>query len=189
MKKSFLMGAVLIAAYITANAQNTVKPKFTSINQFGIAWGGTDDALQLQTINGITYQTWSAGIGLGLDYYWERTVPIFLDLRKNVFSKKQTPFVYADMGVNMPWVKAGKNDTWYSSDYSQGGYYDIGIGYRVPVYKSLLANISFGYTQKKFREERKNEMNIFDFSPYGHNSVEHYSYTLRRLSLKLGLSF
>ena len=189
MKKSFFLGIIFLVLSTVASAQKNIKPKFTSINQFGIVWGATDDALQLQTINGFSYKTWSAGVGIGLDYYLERTVPLFLDLRKSVFSRKQTPFIYADMGVSMPWVKANKDVTWYSSDYSHGLYYDLGVGYKLPIHKNLNGSVSFGYTQKKLREERKNEMMFFDFSPYGHNSIEHYNYTLRRFSLKLGVIF
>ena len=170
-------------------AQNNRKLTFTSINQFGIAWGGTDDALQLQTINGVAYKTYSAGLGIGLDYYWERTVPLFIDLRKNILPREKTPFFYVDGGVSLPWVKEEKENTWYKSSYSTGSYFDIGIGYKRPIIKNLFANISFGYTQKIQREERDNQMIIFDFAPYGQNHNEHYDYTLRRFSLKAGLSF
>jgi len=155
----------------------------------GVVWGATDDALQLQSINGLSYKNFSAGLGIGLDYYWQRTVPIFIDMRKNIFSKKQTPFVYADLGVDCPWIKENKEITWYKSEYDQGIYYDLGIGYRVPINKKIFANMSFGYTQKNFRETRTNEIIFFDFSPYNRNNAEQYSYTLRRFALKAGLSF
>lgn len=189
MKKYFLIPMFFLCLQFIGNAQKGIKPKFTSINQVAITWGATGDALQLQSINGLAYKTFSTGLGVGLDYYWERTVPVFIDIRKNIFSKKQTPFVYADLGINMPWVKANKENTWYKSEYDQGIYYDLGLGYRVPINKKLFANMSFGYTQKKFRETRTNEIIFFDSSPYNRNNAEHYNYTLRRFSLKAGLSF
>ena len=189
MKKSLLVFTFFAALQFEANAQKSLKPKLTSINQFGIVWGAAGHAWQLQTINGLSYKTYSAGIGIGLDYYWERTVPIFIDVRKYIFPGKKTPFVYADLGISMPWIKTNKEVTWYKSDYANGEYYDIGIGYRIPIKNKLFGNISLGYSQKWLREERTNEMVIFDFSPYGPNSTEHYNYTLRRFSLKAGLSF
>jgi hypothetical protein len=189
MKKNIFCMLVFLTFQFFCVAQKTRKLTFSSINQFGIAWGGTGDGLQLQTINGVAYKTYSAGLGIGLDYYWERTVPVFIDLRKNIFSAKQTPFVYADGGVSVPWIKENKEETWYKSNYSTGSYFDVGIGYRLPINKKLFANISFGYTQKKQREQRDNQMVIFDFAPYGQNHNEHYDYTLRRFSLKAGLSF
>ncbi len=188
MKKNIFWTAVFLFFQFVCVAQKTIRPAFTSINQVGIAWGATDDGLQLQTINGLSHKTYSVGIGIGLDYYWERTLPVFIDLRKNIFSKKQTPFVYADMGLNMPWVKTDKENTWSKSDYEHGSYFDIGIGYKVPIIKKLFANLSFGYSQKKLEEKRINEVIIFDFQ-YGGNNSEDYDYTLRRFSLKAGLSF
>ena len=188
MKKNIFLATVLMIFQFVSVAQKTIKPVFTSISQVGIGWGATGDALQLQTINGVSFKTYSAGIGIGLDYYWERTVPLFIDLRKNIFSKKQTPFVYADLGVNMPWVETDKENIWSKSDYECGSYVDIGIGFKIPVSKKLFANLSFGYSQKKLHEKRTNEVIIFDF-PYGGNNAEEFDYTLRRFSLKAGLSF
>jgi len=188
MKKNIFCISIFIFFQLVCAAQKTTKPAFTSINQVGIAWGATGEALQLQTINGVSYKTYSAGIGIGLDYYWERTVPLFFDLRKNIFSKKETPFVYADLGLNIPWVKADKENTWFKSDYDNGSYFDVGIGYKMPVNKKLFANLSFGYSHKTLQEKRINEVVVFDF-PYGGNNAENYDYTLRRFSLKAGLSF
>jgi hypothetical protein len=50
---------------------------FHSINQVGILAGSSDATLQLQTINGINTKTWFAGLGVGLDYYYVRSVPFF----------------------------------------------------------------------------------------------------------------
>jgi hypothetical protein len=189
MKKVFLPLAIFLLLQVSGNTQKNTKQKFTSINEFGMVWGAANNALQLQTINGLSHKTFFAGIGVGLDYYSKRTVPLFMDLRKDIFSKKQIPFVYANIGVDMPWVKADESNTWYKSNYHHGGYYGIGIGYKVPISKKLFANMSFGYTQKSLKEERINQMVVFDFSPYSSRNGEYYNYTFRRFSLKAGLSF
>lgn len=188
MIKNIFLVAGLMIFHLVGVAQKITKPVFTSITQVGIGWGATGEALQLQSIYGVSFATYSVGIGIGLDYYWERTVPLFIDLRKNIFSNKETPFVYADLGINMPWVKADKENTWSKSNYEHGRYIDIGIGYKIPVNKKLFAIVSFGYSQKRLHEKRTNDVIIFDF-PYGGNNAENYEYTLRRLSLKGGLSF
>jgi hypothetical protein len=189
MKKNIFWVHVFILFQFVCVGQKTIKPSFTSLNQVGIAWGATDDALQLQTINGVSYKTYSAGIGIGLDYYWERTVPLFIDLRKNIFSKKANTVCLCRLGISIPWVKTDKENTWSKSDYDNGSYVDIGIGYKVPINKKLFANLSFGYSQKKLHEKRVNEMMIFDFRYGGNNAEEDYDYTFRRFSLKAGLSF
>jgi hypothetical protein len=170
------------------NAQTKEKLKFTSLNQIGVVWGATGDDLQVQTINGVSYKTFSAGLGIGLDYYWERTLPVFIDVRKNIFSEEQTPFVYADFGLSQPWVKTDEENMWQKTKYNRGIYYDIGIGYKAPLYKKISINMSFGYSEKKIREKKHN-LTIDDFPPYNENGVEYYDYMLRRFSLKIGFSF
>ena len=91
MKKNLFLISVFLLVQLICVAQKT-KPKFASINQFGIAWGASDDALQLQTVNGAVYKTFFTGLGIGLDYYWERTVPVFIDLRKDVLIKNESGF-------------------------------------------------------------------------------------------------
>ena len=162
MKKNLFLISVFLLVQFMCIAQKT-KPKFASINQFGIAWGASDDALQLQTVNGAVYKTFFTGLGIGLDYYWERTVPVFIDFRKDIFQKNKTPYLYADLGVNLPWVKAGEEELWYKSSYGHGSYFDVGLGYKIPIKNNLFANMSFGYTQKTLKEERTNEEMPFDF--------------------------
>src|SRR5687768_4020311 len=74
---------ILLLFLFQGIAAQKQKPKFTSINQAGVTWGGSGQTLQLQSINGIFYKTFSAGVGVGLDYYWQRTIPLFIDLRKD----------------------------------------------------------------------------------------------------------
>lgn len=190
MRREVFFIAICLLLELSGYGQQKMRPKFTSLNQAGVARGGTDDGLQVQTINGLYYKTFSAGLGIGLDYYWERTIPLFIDLRKNIFNKKQTPFVYADFGTNLPWIKTKTESWWYTSKYDDGIYFDIGIGYKVPVNKKLFVNMSFGYTQKNIEETRKSKTPNIDFTPYwsGYNA-DYYKYTLRRFSLKAGLGF
>lgn len=189
MKKYYLLLLLFFIVEVEGRTQQADKLKFTSVNQAGIAWGASGEGLQLQTINGISYRHFSAGLGVALDYYWERTIPVFIDLRKNIFVKKETPFLYADLGTNFPLVKENNNGSWYKSHYQQGLYYDLGIGYKLPIKEKLFAVVSFGYTAKKIVEKRDYEMVIIDFPPYDRNYSDTYKYTLRRLSLKAGLSF
>ena len=97
--------------------------------------------------------------------------------------------MYVDFGLNMPWVKGQDEVVWYKSNYNHGSYFDIGFGYKMKVYKKISANMSFGYTRTTLKEIRTNEVIAFDFAPGGNFGSENYQYTLRRFSLKAGLSF
>jgi hypothetical protein len=163
--------------------QKKAKPKFQSIMQVGLLEGETGSAFQLQTINGFKFKNFSAGVGVGLDYYSIRSIPLFLDLRKNILNKDQTPFVYVDAGIHFPWT--GKQFDW-ATETDGGLFYDLGIGYRLPVkYNAFL--LSAGYSLKAYSaEERYSYWCGINPCP---EIVNQYEYKLRRFSVKFGFSF
>lgn len=195
MKKQILLVASLLLVMNVIGQQNG-RIKFFSINNAGLVIGKNDNNLQLQTINGIKYKTYSAGIGAGLDNYYFKTVPLFIDLRKNIFEEKFTPFVYADFGASIPWDRA-KVEPWTTSYYSSGFFYDMGVGYSIPIKGKLAINISAGYSQKVLNEARESTSWMWiDYVPVGgisspasYKDTVDYKYQLRRISLKVGFSF
>lgn len=179
---------VLLLLTMSANAQEKAGIKFSATNQLGILKGSSDQTFQLQTINGVRYKTWFAGVGVGYENYYLKTIPLFIDIRRNLLSTKATPFIYADLGASLPSEKQ-KKETWQTSDYKAGFYYDVGIGYSAPIKGNLAFNFSAGYSQKQLHEARTNIV-IWDFPPYGGNDYkEYFDYTFRRLSVKAALQF
>lgn len=169
---------------LSAQAQNT-KPKFNSLLQVGLVEGQRGPAMTLQTINGVRYQTWSLGAGAGLDYYHTRSIPLFLDIRKNILKTDKTPFIYLDAGYNFPWLT--EENKLYSSAEAEGGlYYDAGIGYAVPVLKNNALFFTVGYSSKRISTASGGPVDIF--SSYIPPS-QRFEYTLRRISVKMGLGF
>ena len=65
----FLAFTLCLSGMVSAQ-QKTVTGiwQFHSINNVGLLEGQTGSAFQLQSINGMQYQSWFAGIGLGLDF-------------------------------------------------------------------------------------------------------------------------
>ena len=158
---------------------------FSSINQAGLLEGDNGHSGMMQTINGFRYKTWFTGVGVGLDYYHFRTIPLFIDVRKDLFNKLNTPFFYGDAGIHIPWVLE-KEKTWIGrSDYNRGFYYDAGVGYSVNIGKSRALLFSGGISLKKIRETRHYDVVCVTF-PCPMQS-ERYDFTLRRFSLKAGL--
>src|ERR1700712_5956221 len=100
--KQWLFICLLTGLVFFAHAQkkSTTPWNFHSINNIGLLEGQTGSSFQIQTVNGAQYKSWFAGIGLGLDYYRYRTVPLFLDLRKEFGKSSNRLFLYADMGVS-----------------------------------------------------------------------------------------
>jgi hypothetical protein len=135
---------VTLAMFLCCSAGLTQKTEgkkglqFQSINQGGILIGSAEGALQLQTVNGVRSNTWFTGLGVGLDYYHVRSIPVFLDVRKDIWNKQKTPFVYADGGYNFPFLsKRNNQEALWMGDYDKGGglYYEAGFGIDYPFQK------------------------------------------------------
>lgn len=195
MKKATYIVAAMFVLQLNIAAQSKSKPRFAGITQAGFLAGGSTNSLQLQTINGIGYRGFSLGIGTGIDYYHFKTIPLFIDARKDIFSKKKTPFVYLDMGPNMPWNRTVTEDTRQKGQYKNGLFYDFGIGYKWVLKERLGLNFSLGYSEKTLKETKEDFYWIWrDFPPYGPSSqsvgdTTYYKYSLQRISFKIGLSF
>lgn len=192
MKTKFIFALLLCAGLpLVMHAQEPAKKTkpgcgcgFSSINQAGLLEGSQGHSAQLQTINGFRYKTWFTGPGIGLDYYRFRSVPVFWDVRKNLFNKTNTPFFYGDAGVHIPWVLY-KQKGWSNTAYNTGLYYDFGAGYSFGIGKHRALLFSGGISLKKIREVRNYEVVCVTF-PCPQQS-ERYDFTLRRFSLKAGL--
>ncbi|NII27726.1 hypothetical protein HB364_21770 [Pseudoflavitalea sp. X16] len=162
---------------------------FSSINQVGLLTGETGSYFLAQTINGIKYKTWFAGVGVGLDFYKVRGVPVFLDVRKDLLNKTATPFIYVDGGINFSWPTdkdKGGEDRW---KFNNDLYLDAGLGYKNNLGKGHALLVSVGYSLKMIKQK---------YAPYEicplwgacwPTSKEVYKYTFNRLSLKVGWQF
>lgn len=183
-----LLFCLLLGQCLLIHAQhnkNSNKFRFRSTHQVGFQSGQAGTDLQLQTINGIQYKTFSTGIGVGLDYYKERSVPLFLNVQKNLLRQPRTPFVYANGGYHFPWLKE-KAEEWIRIDVDGGLYYDLGIGYHFPAFKSGAVHVSLGYSVKNMSE--KINQNIWRSSLPAQEDFQRFDYTLRRYSFKMGLT-
>ena len=166
--------------HITAYAQ-TSGIKYTGIFQAGLLHGASEPSWQVQVVNGVSYKTFSLGIGVGFDHYSFKTLPLFADLRKNIFDRANTPFVYADYGTSLA-LEDDISSPWVHYEYERGEYYDLGTGYSWSMKKRGSFIVSLGYTQKTVVEKRQ-----YHWSPLPNG--ERIDYTLRRLVVKAGLRF
>lgn len=155
--------------------------------QAGLLEGEEGSAFQLQAINGVAYKTWSAGVGVGLDYYHSRSIPLFLALQKRFGAAQKAPFVYVNGGYNFPWLNATERG-WSYDDAKGGLYADAGIGYQVPVLKKSLLFFSAGYSKKNYSTENVYPIAI-DIYPQPWPQTYRMDFGLRRLSIKTGLRF
>ena len=179
---------VFLSCMLHLIAMSQTKSQFQTIVAAGIIEGGEKNAMLLQAINGIRYKTWFSGVGTGFDYYNQRSIPLFLDIRKTVFDKSRSPFVYVDGGYHFPWLTGEKKSEYAGDIKAKGGlYYDAGIGYQMRNAKGVALAFSAGYSYKHF------SCNVpqYYYCIWGNcpQTRQTFDYQLRRISIKAALGF
>lgn len=176
----------LLISFSTSAQKNRIR--FQSINNVGIALGQSEPDWTLQTINGIKFSNWYTGIGIGIDDYRYKTLPLFIDGRWN-FGEKKEGFVYGDFGYNFPMKdKPGKEVSYYNTYHFTGGIYtDIGIGFQSRLYKKSSLLFSLGYSYKEL--QTKIGTTICPFIGPCYVDYSKYEFNYGRIALKAGLVF
>lgn len=189
MKTVIIISATLlivISGVCQESAADKQKIKFSSINQAGLLVGANKEAAMVQTINGIRKDKWFAGFGAGIDFYVERGVPLFLDIRRDLTDKKNTAFLYADAGIYSPWLNYIQKEQKLNLSISSGAYYDVGIGWKLKGKNKRNFLMSAGYSLK----QDKGKAMVQNWNPgirAMESNMEHYNYKYRRIVLKLGI--
>ena len=162
--------------------------QFHSINQLGQLEGQTGSAFLFQSINGWQYKTWFTGVGVGLDYYRFRSIPLFLDVRKWFGGKNKCFFIYVDGGHDFIWLRDSDTDPYLPGTYSTGFYSDLGIGGRVALNSRIALLLSAGYSHRSVEKK----VQSYALPCYMNGSchfTDHYDYQMNRLSIKAGFEF
>lgn len=181
--------AIIIAFILSNNLAAQKKVKFQSQNYIGVVGGEKDASIQIQTINGLQHRTWFGGIGTGLDFYFQRSVPLFLSLGKYFSSSTNSPYFSLDGGTNFIWDKTtGSKYNWFrdDGDFSPSLYYAAHAGYKIGLPKnngSLL--ILLGYSAKRLKEKLVAPCIVLP-CPEMQESV---TYEFNRYSFKMGWTF
>jgi hypothetical protein len=190
MKRSIFICIILsMAGTVSAQQKSLSGPwQFHSINNAGLLEGQTGSSFQLQTINGAQYKSWFAGIGLGLDFYRYRTIPLFIDIRREFGRSSNKLIVYADMGINFCWLTDVEKTSYLPGDkFNKGLYADMGLGYKIGLGKTNNLLLSIGYSLKKLKETYYTP--DYYYPPDYPQEKEQINYSLNRLSIKIGWEF
>jgi hypothetical protein len=187
-KKILLIIIILFTTAFSSFAQKKIQ--FHSINTFELISGQSPISTGFQSINGFRFTSWFTGVGIGVDNYNYKTLPLFFDATK-FFGIEKRAFLYGDIGYNFPMKdKPGKEISYYSSYHFTGGTYtDIGIGYQIPLHKKNNLTFSLGYSFKKLESKTSAISNYY--CPYIGCPVDYRIYQLSygRMILKAGLAF
>lgn len=170
--------------YISAVGQKR-KIKYSCVNTVGLVAGNQGQALSIETINGLYKDRWFAGIGAGLDLYADRTVPLFVDIRRDITKAKNTPFVYVDGGLNFLWLNSIQKEQRGFPSTSPGGFYGVGFGWKLSGKNRRAIVCSAGYSFKQAKEK----IPSFDSGPYpdfNDKNFDRYSFVYRTIVIRLG---
>jgi hypothetical protein len=186
MRKLYIILLILLSCSIQLlKAQDAGKKfRFASNNTYGVLVGEAGNAFHVQSVNGLEHKSFFAGLGVGIDNYGLRSIPLFLDIRKNILDKPNTPFVYVDGGYHFPWKKA--EEGWYETKTSGGLYYEAGLGYQLPI-KGAAILFSAGYSYKAYKEVFSYPTFCIDGNCPDYSNT--YRYQLRRISIRAGVRF
>ena len=187
-----ILGLILICGS-SVQAQHTKKQsklatiRFQSLNSVGVQWGERTAGHILYSANGIHYKGWFMGVGTGIDYYQFRSIPLLLDIRKKILAKENTPFAYAAAGRHFTWqTKEAKA----ANRFDLGGtlYYDVGVGYQLPLNDKLKMIFTLGISEKEVIEEY-NTMPWSSVWPLPPQALQKQEHQFRRIAFKIGLGF
>lgn len=163
--------------------------QFHSINQLVLLNGSSTTEGALHSINGFEKNNWFWGIGVGIDYYLYRSIPVFVTSRYYFGKQQRQFFSYVNLGYSFNWEKQGVEEEpslWWPSPpkYTGGMYYDGGLGYRIPFKKNdaLLLNLGYSY---KYVESKSS---YFDFMR-GVTQTSTNKYKLNRVAISVGWQF
>lgn len=156
----------------------------------GMVMGESSSSLQVQTVHGVQYKQWQAGLGIAVDNYRYRTIPLFLDIRRMLPLKTNALFVYAGAGPDFLWLTTAQKQELSITNQTKfraGWYGDVGAGYRIG--RSTNRNavlLSAGYSVKSLRTTTR------DFTPIAYDAPPVFSdrtYSLGRIMVKVGIAF
>lgn len=189
MRYYLIVSALLLSMVASSQTykKNTVKIQPYAYGQFGIVAGEAKTKEQVQLVTGIRKGAWYAGVGAAVDNYHTRSVPVFIDIRRDIFTKRNAPFAYANMGYTCLWLKESETILW-EKDRKGGLYYDIGLGYKAALTEKFNLIFSAGFSRKSFTRTIDTEPWSSRWPP-SPSAIRNYEYTLNRIVFKAGLGF
>lgn len=154
---------------------------FVNMTSIGFLAGSANNEqvapFSLLTVNG--YRTPSgffAGAGIGVEFLSTNFMPLFADLRYDLFGEDVVPYIVAKGGYSVP---LNPEDSSYEIDYqySGGPLLGVGVGLKIKTRRQFAWDISllYRYQETSYKEN------------YGWNDQE-YEYTdvFNRIEIRLG---
>ena len=191
MKKLLLLFILIASMQTLIMAQSSTRQKLTlqSISSIGMLNGSSGAGYSIQSILGAAVYRSFAGLGIGIDQYNLRSIPLFVDLRQELGGKLRNIFFYGDAGYNYGWLTDNQKSklTQYDPHGFNGGlYYDAGLGYAIKCKTDGALLFSAGYSYKELHNKLGYRLCNLTSCTITNDT---YTYRMPRIILKAGWRF
>ncbi|HVX49118.1 MAG TPA: hypothetical protein VHB48_03140 [Chitinophagaceae bacterium] len=185
MPKNYLFVLLCALPFFAAAQQGEKSMHLYNITQFGWLMGDNAHTTSIETVTGLSYKRYKAGLGVALDNYGYKSLPVFVDLRYNLSKNtKNILQFYGNGGMNIPLqsgnlpYKYNNGDVWHALHPSFYG--EAGVNYVLRLGKLLSVNAGLGYNYKTFKYTEYNYQGDIVLMRTATSYAYHYSkYVLR----------
>lgn len=190
MQNFFLFLMLQLLLFIKLNAQqsavsnNAFIKRFHSFNTIQLLNGSTTTSVSLSSVNGFQFSRLFAGIGVGYDYYYHRSIPLFTELRLNVAGKTRKLQLLANGGINIPIEQQNKNYENNRGPYKTGYYWAAGFDYHIPV-RSDAITVGLAFSSKQIIQLVDNYIWNPVINNWENISIKE-AFSLNRIAINLG---
>lgn len=142
--KKMLLSLFVFCIYASLHAQRVDKnvsevlPRFHSFNSIQALNGNTTTSMAVNTVNGLQFNSLFAGVGVGFDYYFHTTIPLFLEARFDLVKRKRKLQLFGNGGLSFPFSGQNTKFEYSPGNYKTGTMYAAGLDYLVPVGKDAI---------------------------------------------------
>lgn len=191
LKKLILTGMIALFAKSMVAQESGADRKFInrfhSFNTVQLLNGSSRTSAALTTVNGLQFNRFFTGIGVGYDYYFHTSVPLFGELRYNLLERKGRLQLFGNGGVNFVTSLSTNKAENNIGEYKAGATYGGGIDYLV-MSKRQAFIIGASFSNKQYYQ-------LVDYYVYNpvENMIENYPrkdhYSLNRIAIRIGWMF
>ena len=186
---ALLLGIFFSCLNITAQSVNksSLQNKFHSCNSVQLLNGQLTTSVAIHSINGFQFGKFFTGIGVGFDYYYHTTVPLFMEGRYNIIGTKRKLQCFVNGGVHIPFSSMNKKLEYKTGSYKTGKLLAAGFDYFIPLKTDAMV-VGIAWSQKQVKQLVENNV----WNPVL-NRIENIpikdEYQLNRIWIKLGWVF
>jgi hypothetical protein len=182
----------LVLVYLIVHpllAQENKKQTYFQLYNFSLLVG-EHRGIGFETIQGLKFDNnFSLGLGVGFDTYKINSMPLFIDIRKDLNLLKWQPFLFAQGGISNNFYNADYPRKWSwnnmpANKFLTSFYYAIGVGVQTKLLSKLNYVVAFGMSSKQLRFK---QYTYWDFFPSPDPISTSHSFIFNRFFLKMGV--